>query len=180
MGARPQDGEAEEGAAPAEEGEAPAVALTEEGEAPAEGGEAPAEEGEAPAEEGEAPAEGGEAPEGEAPAEDGEAPEDSEAEKKSWLHELHHEVIGEVTGWKDEKKKEDFHAFLLKYVEELGEKTGIDVSTYKTQIEEVSPNEVEKLFEETPAAQKMRRMRRMKRMKKMKKMRKMKRRMRKM
>merc|ERR1719474_2209597 len=85
--ARPQDGEAEEGAAPAEEGEAPAVeseapavALTEEGEAPAEGGEAPAEEGEAP-------------------AEDGEAPEDSEAEKKSWLHELHHEVIGEVTGW---------------------------------------------------------------------------------
>merc|ERR1719334_2729851 len=88
--------------------------------------------------------------------------------KKSWLHELHHEVIGEVTGWNDEKKKEDFHAFLLKYVEELGKKTGIDVSTYKTQIEEVSPNEVEKLFEETPAAQKMRRMRRMKRMKRTK------------
>merc|ERR1711887_495680 len=89
--ARPQDGEAEEGAAPAEEGEAPA------------------EESEAPAEE------------GEAPAEEGEAPEESEAETKSWLHELHYEVIGEVTGWKDEKKKEDFHAFLLKYVEELGE-----------------------------------------------------------
>merc|ERR1712212_514517 len=139
MGARPQDGEAEEGAAPAEEGEAPA----EESEAPAEEGEAPAEEGEAPVEE------------GEAPAEEGEAPEESEAETKSWLHELHHEVIGEVTGWKDEKKKEDFHAFLLKYVEELGEKTGIDVSTYKTQIEDVSPNEVEKLFEETPAARRM-------------------------
>merc|ERR1719334_430127 len=74
--ARPQDGEAEEGAAPAEEGEAPALEK-----------EAPAVEGEAPAEEGEAPAEGGEAP-----AEEGEAPEEAEAEKKSWLHELHHEV----------------------------------------------------------------------------------------
>merc|ERR1712234_39296 len=88
----------------------------------------------------------------------------TDAGSDSWIDQLHNEVIEEVTGWEDEEKKKDFHAFMLKHVEDIGEITGVDISTYKTLIEEVPAAEVEKLFQDNPAARKMRRLRRKRRM----------------